>query len=96
MASVKYGVSVGMSLLVLPSAPGAPPGQSGMGAETSACDEIDSEKTSASVYMACGPWSLRKFTAYSTKKPALKRTRGPDAAVTGVQPLPAAGSASAY
>ena len=38
----------GDALLVAPSAPGAPPGQSGIGACASARDEIESEKTSAS------------------------------------------------
>src|ERR1700690_3808550 len=65
-----------MSLLVAPSAPGAPSGQSGMGAGTSAGDEIDSEKTSATrkmVFMVYCQRSLRKFAAYSTKNPALPR-----------------------
>src|SRR5258708_33375348 len=48
VGSEKYGVSVGMSLVELPSAPGAPSGQSGMEVCISARDKIrDENKTAA-------------------------------------------------
>src|SRR5664280_2971037 len=57
MESGKYGVSVGMSLVVLPSAPGAPSGQSGIGTCISARRKNGKETITASVhkvFMVCG------------------------------------------
>jgi hypothetical protein len=54
VGSAKYGVSVGISLLEVPSVPGAPSGQSGMGFCIWARDKIKDENKIAaerSVFM---------------------------------------------